>query len=78
MCSETLGTIKERLVQQFADLRSTNKEILELGFEVNFLIKQKACMPIKTINLVCKSQTLRLSIFLSKQRNNIGNISHFL
>ena len=37
MCSENYVTIKEVLVLQFADLRSTNKEFLELGLEVGSL-----------------------------------------
>ena len=37
MCSKNKGTIKELLVLQFADLRSTNKELLELGLEVGSL-----------------------------------------
>ena len=34
MALENQGTIKELLVLQFADLRSTNKELLEVGLEV--------------------------------------------
>ena len=37
MCSENQGTIKELLALQFADMRSTNKELLELGLEVGSL-----------------------------------------
>ena len=36
MAPENYGTIKELLVLQVADLRSTNKELLELGLEVGF------------------------------------------
>ena len=37
MAFDNYGTIKELLVLQFADLRSTNKELLELGLEVGSL-----------------------------------------
>ena len=37
MAFENYGTIKELLVLKFADLRSTNKELLELGLEVGSL-----------------------------------------
>ena len=40
MCSKNEGTIKELLVLQFADLRSINKELLELGLEVGSLYKK--------------------------------------
>ena len=40
MSSENQGTIKELLVLQFADLRSTNKELLELGLEVGTLLEK--------------------------------------
>ena len=41
MALEHYGTITELLALQFADLRSTNMELLELGLEVASLLKTR-------------------------------------
>ena len=41
MCSEYQGTIKELAELQFDDLRSTDKELLELGLELGSLHKKR-------------------------------------
>ena len=58
MCSENQGAIKELLVLQFADLRSTYKELLELGLEVGSLQK-------KRVLIMSISCTVSIYIFAS-------------